>query len=194
MKTGDDTTRHGLRLIRGGRDRAPSEVDLARVVVATDEHPPFAVDALVLEDDTYFVLGASPEVLEPSESPLRMWTELHESEPAVPGEAVVRAGTPLRISAVVHDLSQDPTWTEEWVVQSLIASLRLADERGFRGLGLQPLGCVHGRLAPERFPPLLRRALEDAEPRNVKRIWLIGDPGLFDLAVLTERDGPEQPS
>ena len=186
MKPGDDSTRHGLRLIRGGRDREQSEVGRLRVVVATQEDPPFAVDALVLEDDTYFVLGASPELREPSESPLRIWNELHDTEAVTPGEAVVRAGTPPRISAVVHDLSQDPTWTEEWIVQSLGASLGRAEERGFRSLGLQPLGCVHGRLAPDRLPLLLRRALVDAEQRGVRRIWLIGDPELFDLSVLTD--------
>jgi hypothetical protein len=189
MKQSDDSTRHGLRLIRGGRDRERSEAGLLRVVVATDENPPFSVDALVLEDDTYFVLGASPEVREPSESPLRLWNELHDAESVAPGDAVVRAGTPSRISAVVHDLSQDPTWTEEWIVQSLGASLCLADERGFHSLGLQPLGCVHGRLAPDRLPPLIRRALDETEPKCVRRIWLIGNPELFDLSVLTDGKG-----
>ena len=109
MKRRDDSTRRGLRLIRGGLDRTHREVDLPRVVMGPEAHPPFAVDALVLEDDTYFVLSASPEVRDPAESPLRVWNELHETEPATPGEAVVRGGTPPRISAVVHDLSLDPT-------------------------------------------------------------------------------------
>lgn len=181
MKPGDGTKRHGLRLIRGGRDQERPESDLPCVVVGREAHPPFAVDALVLEDDTYFVLSASPEVRDPAEPSLRLWSELHETEPAAPGEAIVRGGTPARISAVVHDLSQDPTWTEQWVALSLVASLRCAEEQGFRSLGLQPLGCIHGRLAPECFPPLLRAALDVAELRHLQRIWLIGDPGLFDL-------------
>jgi len=191
MSTDHQATRRGLRLIRGGRDRSAPEDGALRVVVATAEHPPFDVDAIVIEDDTYFVLGASPEVREPTESPLRLWTELHESEPATPGEVVFRPGVPRRMSAVVHDLSQDPTWTEGWVARALSESLRLAGERGFRSLGLQPLGCVHGRLAPDRFPALLRRALEESEPRPVARIWLIGEPELFDLSSLADGDGSE---
>ena len=191
MKPGDATKRHGLRLIRGGRDRERPESDLPCVVVSREKHPPFAVDALVLEDDTYFVLSASPEAQDPAEPSLRLWNELHETEPAAPGEAVVRGGTPPRISAVVHDLSQDPTWTEQWVALSLVASLRRAEEHGFRSLGLQPLGCIHGKLAPEFFPPLLRVALDVAEARHLQRIWLIGDPGLFDLTPVSEGDSSE---
>jgi hypothetical protein len=184
MKADDKAARRGLRLIRGGRDRSALEDGLLRVVVARADHPPFDLDAVVVEDDTYFVLGASPKVREPTESPLRVWTELHESEPATPGDVILRPGKPPRVSAVVHDLSRDPTWTEGWVTHALSASLRLAVERGFRSLGLQPLGCVHGRLAPDRFPELLRRALEEIEPGPVARIWLIGEPELFDPSLL----------
>lgn len=186
MNPGDDDKRHGLRLIRGGRDRERPGGDLPRVVVGLEEHPPFPVEAFVLEDDTYFVLSASPEMRETAESSFRIWNELYETEPATPGEAVDRGGTPPRISAVVHDLSLDPTWDERWVVLALAASLRLAEERGFHSLGLQPLGCVHGRLAPQRFPQLLRGALDVTELRNVRRIWLIGDPESFDLGPTSE--------
>jgi hypothetical protein len=184
MKPDDDTKRHGLRLIRGGRDQKDAASDLPLIVVSPEERLPFAVDAIVLEDDTYFVLSASPEVQEPVDPPLRLWNELHETEPVSPGEAVVRGGVPPRISAVVHDLALDPTWNEEWVEMSLDASLRLAEKSGFRSLGLQPLGCVHGRLVPGRFLPLLRRVLGDANLRSVQRIWLIGDPESFDLASM----------
>jgi hypothetical protein len=184
MKSGDESKRQGLRLIRGGRDRERPGDDPPLVVVGREESPPFPVDALVLEDDTYFVLSASPELREPSEASLQVWNELHETEPVTPGEAVIRSGTPPRISAVVHDLSLEPTWDERWVVLSLAASLRLAEERGFRSLGLQPLGCVHGRLAPERFPRLLRGALDVTELQSVRRVWLIGDPELFDLTSM----------
>ena len=188
MNNHDDSPRHGLRLIRGGRDRPAPDDGSVRVVVATADHPPFDVDGLVLEDDTYFVLGASVEIRESGESPLRVWTELHEAESADPGDAIFRPGAPPRILAVVHDLSSDPTWTEAWIANALSASLDLAGDRGFRSLGLQPLGCFHGRLAPDRFPVLLRRALEETEPRTLERIWLVGQPELFDLSSLTDTE------
>lgn len=188
MNTHDKTPRHGLRLIRGGLGRPAPDRGLLCVVAAAAEHPPFDVDAIVIEDDTYFVLGAAPEIREPTESPLRVWTELHETEPATPGDVILSPGTPPRMSAVVHDLSRDPTWTEEWVAQALSESLRLAGDHGFLSLGLQPLGCVHGRLAPDRFPVLLRGALEETEPRALERIWLIGEPTRFDLEVLTDEE------
>ena len=40
--------------------------------------------------------------------------------------------------------------------------------------------------------PLVREALAVAELRNVQRIWLIGDPGLFDLASVGADEDPCQ--
>jgi hypothetical protein len=192
MDSADQTNRRGLRLIRGGLDRAELGPEALQLVVSPETDPPFPIEAMVVEDDTYLVLGASPEVREPVESPLRLWTELHETEPADPGGAVFRPGRPPRISAVVHDLSQDPTWTEAWVVAALAASLDCVGERSYRDLGLQPLGCVHGKLKRDRFVQLLRRALRTAESSSLRRIWLVGDPRRYDLSRIDEAEEPGQ--
>jgi hypothetical protein len=148
-----------------------------RVVVAPRSQPPFEVDALALEDDTYHVLSASPDYREPKEHPIRLWTEVHEQEPAEPGSVIVKAGTPPRLLAVVHDLSQEPTWREAWVVATLEGVLREAERQAITHLGLEPLGGVHGRLRPERFAALLREALETVRPQRLERVWLMPKAG-----------------
>ena len=50
-----------LRLIRGGRHRGARCAGL-RIVAGAEDQPPFPVDAVVLEEDTYFVLSADPVV------------------------------------------------------------------------------------------------------------------------------------
>jgi hypothetical protein len=128
-----------------------------RVVVAPAEDFPFEVNAMVFEDDTYFVLGADTEVREPKEHPVRVWTEVHETEPAALGSVRVREGRPLRLH--VHDLSDDPTVRLDSVSTALTEILRLVDDRGIRALGLPVLGTVHGKLPAETFARSLRDAL-----------------------------------
>jgi len=143
-----------------------------RVVVAPGDDPPFEVDAMVVEDDTYFVLGADIEVREPTEHPIRVWTEVHETEPAALGSIRVREGRPLRLHAVVHDLSEDPTVKPDSVSTGLTEIFRLVEDHGIRTLGLPILGAVHGRLSAEFFVTSLRDALRARPSAALESIWV----------------------
>jgi hypothetical protein len=134
------------------------------------------VDAVVLEEDTYFVLSTDPRLREPAEHPIRIWTELHEAEPSAPGSVVVRRGHAQRMLAVIHDLSQDPTWRTEWVASALTEVFRMVSQREIRGLGLWLLGAVYGKLGADEFMTLLREAFEQARPATLERLWLICPP------------------
>jgi hypothetical protein len=139
---------------------------------------------VVVEDDTYFVLGADTEVREPKEHPIRVWTEVHETEPAALGSVRVRESRPLRLHAVVHDLSDDPTVRPDSVSTALTEILRLVDDRGIRALGLPVLGTVHGKLPAETFARSLRDALQAGAPAALERIWV---PCPTDRAAAFER-------
>jgi hypothetical protein len=175
MDEGRDT-RPVLRLLRGGLDGIT--VGGVRVVVARASRPPFPVDAVVVEDDTWFVLGVDPEIDETPSHPVRLWTALHALEPVSPGSVHVRRGRPLRLHAVVHDVALEPTWREEWVALALEACLVEADRLGVRALRLPVLGAVHGRLHARRFAALLRGALGAAEGRSLERVWVVAPEGL----------------
>ncbi len=54
-----EATRPPLRLIHGGRSNRTTQ-GVVHVVMAPREQPPFAVDAIVVEEDTYLVLSADP--------------------------------------------------------------------------------------------------------------------------------------
>jgi hypothetical protein len=173
---GNGGERRGLRLVPGGR---PEGARLGRVeiTVAPENRPPHAVDARVVEDDTYMVLGADPEFRPRAEHPVRLWTELKGLEPTPPGSVIIREEHPLRMLAVVHDLSLDPTWNESWVSEALEEVLREAERRDLRSLALPPLGGVHGKLPAERFVALLRSAAERIGPAHLERLWLVARPG-----------------
>jgi len=140
-------------------------------VVVTTAQP--SADAVVAEEDTYLVLSAEPEVREPAVARLHVFHEAYAAEPVEPGSVVVRQGSPLRFLAVVHDLSQDKSWREEWIAGALDAVLREADAWKVRYLALPPLGRVHGALPRERLVVLLRAALRARPPRHLERLFLV---------------------
>ena len=158
--------RQHLRLIKADpRDRKA-------VTVAPYHRPPFPIQGLVLEEDTWFALSSSPRVREPREHLIRVMTDAWEAEPAEPGSVHVRDEHPFRILAVVHDLSLDPSWRVEWIETALRRSLEVARERGIRSLGIEPLGTVHGRFPVADFDALLERIVKE-EPEPALELWRI---------------------
>lgn len=160
-----------FRVIQGGRREI--RIGGARVAVASPSEPPFDVEAIVFEEDTFFVLSADPKVREPAEHPIKVWTAVHETEPAPVGSVVVRPGHPTRVLAVVHDLSQDPTCTDATIEEALREVFRLVKHLEIESLGLPLLGTVHGKLPPHRSLDMFRNALETGPPESLERVWLI---------------------
>ncbi len=142
------------------------------VTVPPGSTPVFLVDAVVVEDDTYLVLGAEPVARETHEPPGELLGEARASIQPAPGTVVVRSGPPLELHAIVHDLDAEPSWRVEWVSGALAEVLREAEGRGLRSLALPVLGAVHGDLTPRRFAELLGAALHDARARCPEEIWL----------------------
>lgn len=144
-----------------------------RLEVAPESYPPFAIDALVVEDDTWQILGADPEFRPTAEHPLRLMQALREAEPMAPGSVAVVRGRPTRLCAIVHDLDCDPSWREEWIAAALEGCLRIASERSLRSLALPLLGARHGRLPPDRTLALLENALTAPSVPLPRKLWLI---------------------
>lgn len=142
------------------------------ITVAPYHSPPFPIQGLVLEEDTWFALSSPPDFDEPADHPIRVMTEAWEAEPAALGSVHIRGGHPFRILAVVHDLSQDPTWRADWIEQALHRSLEVAREQGLQALGIEPLGAVHGRFDAAEFDALLSRVVE-SDPDPPLDIWRI---------------------
>ncbi|MEE4376996.1 MAG: hypothetical protein V2J55_05710 [Candidatus Competibacteraceae bacterium] len=158
-----------LNLIPGGRciDFWVKQVQL---VARPAEHPPFATEAVVLEEDTYLVLSAEAVVRQTDEHPIRLMTALFDQQPLEPGCVVVRGN---RLLAVIHDLDRDPTCCEQWVSQALQACLKQADQLGVRSLTLPLLGSVHGRIPYSRCLVLIVEAVEEATFHALRRVWLV---------------------
>ena len=172
-----------LRLIRGGRF-SRFIIGSVEIVVAPEDKPPFKIDAVAYEEDTFLVLSAPVELNEPPESLTRLLTELREMQPKKPGSVLAKAGSPLRLLAVIHDLNQEPSWKEEWVAKALEGIFRETEQRKLHALALPFLGTRHGSLGKESFLILLRSILEKTVTHSLKRIWLMLPPDI-DPKIIT---------
>jgi hypothetical protein len=166
-----------LKVISGGLDPT-ARLGAIRFVVAPGGKAPFPVEASVVEEDTFLVLSDEPSVCGPVEPPVHLMTRLIETRAEIPGTVLVKGIAPYKIMAIVHDVNQDPTWREEWVYQALKASLRAAEHRRIKKIGLDMLGCIHGRLNPAHFTTLLKEILEESCLQTVRHIWVRPPRGL----------------
>ncbi|HEY3131211.1 MAG TPA: hypothetical protein VGL91_17270 [Acidobacteriota bacterium] len=161
------------------RARQGCEISLGsvRIVVAPEDAPPFRVDVVAAEEDTFLVLSSGVEIEEPREHPIRITNRAFTTDPAKPGSVVVRGNNPIRLLAIVHDLSREPSWREEWVASALREILLEVDRRNLQSLALPLLGTLHGSLEKRRFVSLLKLALDGKAPGRLKDLWLIAPPG-----------------
>ncbi len=144
------------------------------LVFSPPGEPPFAIDALVEEEDSYLSLSAEPVVdftETPAEHPVRVMTAAREAEEIEPGTVVVRQGYPLKLLAVIHRLHVSPTWREPWLVRAIENLCIEVGRRQIRALGTPLLGTVHGKLRPQKAFELLAPLL--VEETGLRRIWIM---------------------
>jgi hypothetical protein len=176
--------RKNLRVIEGGLRRQLTCGRL-RIVTCPQNLPPFAVQAVVVEEDTWLILSADPKIAPTEEHPIRLMTDLVNTEKETVGTVRVNDGRPLRFLAIVHDVDCEPTWREQWVQSALAEVLQEAEKRRLGAVGLPLLGTRHGRLRPKRFAELLATALLGVELTHLTRLWLIAP--VDQAAVVVER-------
>ncbi len=152
-------------------------IGAVQIFVGPENMAPYPVDGWAAEEDTYLVLSADPEVVEANEDLERVMAEVLATHPAEPGTVIVKAGTPLRFLAIVHDLNEEPSWKEEWVVSALDGIFRETEARKLRSLALPLIGTLHGSLEKRRFLMLLREVLERRSPGDLTHLWLVVPAG-----------------
>lgn len=175
-----------LRLIRGDLDRVV-QIGNTRIQIAPQDRPPFAVNAVAVEQDTALVLGEEPMLYAPSQSIDEIGSELERMAEPLPGSVLVKQGTPKRLLAIIHDLEQDPTLRPEWVVKALHNMMRLAERQPLHAIALPLLGTRYGQLEQRRFIELLCYILCKHPPASNLKLWLIA-PRYDTHALLMEFD------
>lgn len=142
-----------------------------RIVHGPREETPFAVDAIVEEEDSYLSLSAEPALTMTGEHPVRVMTAAREAKEVEPGTVVVRPGKPLKLLAVVHRLHETPTWQEAWIVAALRNLSTEVASRRIRALGTPLLGTVHGKMSPKASFELMTDLL--FREKTLERVWIV---------------------
>ncbi len=113
--------RSRLTVIRGG-----VQCELAfgpvRIVAAPENRPPFDVDAIAYEEDTWLIMSADPKICQPEEHPIRLMTDLINAQPETVGSVRVQGRNPLRflasnapqISVLQSCLGGSVAFSSEW--------------------------------------------------------------------------------
>jgi hypothetical protein len=166
-----------LRLIHGGRD-CERNVGGVHVWAAPLHQPPFEVDAVVYQEDTYGVLAAPVEVQPDADHPVRVFHGAARLEPSPPGSVCVIEEKPLRLHAVVCNLDAEAPCCATWIEQAFGEVLRLAAERRLARIGAEILGAAYGHLEVEVAAGVLLRVLAEREPRDPSQLWLIVPGGI----------------
>ena len=159
-----------------------------KIVAAPAESPPFPVDAVTVEEDTYLVLSAETTLEEPKEDLMRLMTRMIETDPFPAGSIVVRDARPLLFLAIVHDLNEEPTWKRQWIEKAFFSVLKEAEKRVLRSLGLPLLGTQHGRMRTDQCMKLLARAIQKTARGCLKKLWLIVPAGTARSAIENLKD------
>lgn len=160
-----------LRLIAGGL-ATRWRVGTVAVGLAALEAPIPPLDAVVIEDDTYLVLGAAPIIREPTQGLEEIQHELSAFEPPPPGSVLVRRGRPLELLAIVHELEHTPSWRPEWIESALQGVLQQAARHRLGTLAMPLLGTVHGRMAEREVLQMLVNTLRQQPRHYPHELWL----------------------
>jgi len=148
-----------------------------QIIAAPENDPPFDIEAMAIEQDTFLIMDTTQQVEYSGESVDQLVSEGRKTLPVKPGSILVRGKRPLRFLAIVHDVNEEPSWREEWVASALDEIFRESERRKLQSLAIPMLGTLHGSLKPERFLVLLRSAMEQASLTHLRRLWLIVPAG-----------------
>ena len=136
------------------------------IVLAERGSPPFPVELIAFEEDTYLVLSAGNFAREIREETSELLKEMSHFAPVDRG-SVLKKGQ--RLYAVVHDLDQHPSCDKQIVRQALKEIVRICNEGDIHSIAIEPLGCMHGQLENDWFLNQLR---EISTTSSLRRIWV----------------------
>lgn len=158
-----------LRVVGGRKDHVV--IGPVRLSLAPRDAAP-SCDAAVLEEDTWQVVAAGPEMTIRTEHPIRLWTDVLNAKPITPGTVLQRKGWPLTMVAVVYDFGAEPCCRSRWIAVALTEILRICRERHVSALLLPLPGVRHGRFPLRKAFRLVVRALGEATPSDLRRVLL----------------------
>jgi len=130
-------------------------------------------DAVIIEQDTALVLNFSDEIRYPTESLESLTKKILKRGQPEQGSVLELATVPPQLLAIVHNLDNEPSWTEDFVLMTLNCLLKISAKRRFRRIVMPLLGTVHGNLPASRARELLDAAISSERSPSLRTIFLL---------------------
>lgn len=141
-----------------------------QITVSLTKQLRVSTQAIVYEQDTALVLTAPADIKYSVESNNQLLNQAITQPELIPGSVLVRNQFPWQFLAIVHDLNQEPTWREQWIVTALQTILRESEHRQLHSIAMPLLGTVHGSLTTTRFFELFRAVIALSALTNLRQI------------------------
>lgn len=147
--------------------------DKVRIVQSQKDSPPFEINAIVIEQDTFLVSDAEAKVKYDGKSIKQLVSEAKTKLPLSVGTVLVRGKSPVKLITIIYDYDEAVPCREGWVKDALSKIIVESEKRKYQNIGLPPLGNLHGTITIEQFIHLLNSTLAQVSPKYLRRLWLI---------------------
>ena len=132
------------------------------------------IEALVVEQDTALLLDDSPSPPFDQDSAATASEILLEEDVDYPVGTILRKiGQPTRLLMVIHDLNQNPSWSETTIERALRNLFVMLPRFGIGSLALPALAQRHGALPVAQFLTLLCDYLSQNQLLWRGDLWLL---------------------
>ncbi|MFQ5848892.1 MAG: hypothetical protein ACE5IQ_14615 [Candidatus Methylomirabilales bacterium] len=142
---------------------------------------PGILDALILPEDTYLVLQAVTEELDPNVTPLDLWAAVERAATAEKyplGSVVITDGRARGVKyvawVIVYDFEDDPICQREIVLASLRDALGELTTRGCGAIGVFPLGTMCGGISQEEYFTAVNEVVTRSGSVFPQTLYLLG--------------------
>jgi hypothetical protein len=162
-------------------DRIQPHLKLAGrdIYLVPETHLPFQPDVILVEQDSWLVLGDQHTVKHDDRPAWVQANELEDSPEYSPGTVIPASGMPVRLTAIIYALGKQPACQPEWAERALRRVVQYCQEHDLKRLQLPVLGYRHGGLELQQFTDLLYTVLHDS-PHGMPVTIMIG---LSDLSI-----------
>jgi hypothetical protein len=141
-------------------------------------------DAIILPDDTYLLLQAVTEELDPDHTPLDLWVALERAtrtEKHPLGSVLFTDGDARGVTyiarVVVYDFDSEPICRREAVLNGLREALSELARRGCETIGVFPLGTMRGGISEAEYFEALREVVARLGGESPRTVYLLQEGG-----------------
>ncbi len=160
------------------------DLGATEVILSPSRELPSAPDALILPEDTYLLLQAAIEELDPNPTPLDLWVALERAarvEKRPWGSVVITDGECQGVKyiarVIVYDFDHEPICRREVVLAGLEDALAELGKRGCETIGIFPLGTMRGGISQVEYFTALNQVAARPRGKFPRTLYLLGpDP------------------